>query len=128
MSIKEQLLVRKKSQIISLFLSIMKGFLLLTFIIFIQTVYSQTTTASSLQRKLIPYGPENGDATLATGDDQVSPPIYIPIRFPFFNHKYDEIKIEINGLILFGNRETCPTSLGSGIHKESTDSTLRVRV
>jgi hypothetical protein len=88
----------------------MKGFLLLTFIIFIHSAYTQTTTTtttatnSTVQRKLIPYGPENGDATLASGDDQISPPIYIPIRFPFFNHKYDEIKIQINGIILFGNQ------------------------
>lgn len=82
----------------------MKGFLLL---IFIQTAYIQTTTTatnSTAQRKLIPYGPEHGDARLASGDDQISPPVHIPIRFPFFNRKYDEIKIAINGLILFGNR------------------------
>ncbi|CAF4072148.1 unnamed protein product [Rotaria sordida] len=82
----------------------MNGFLLLMLILFIETVHSQTTTANIARRKLIPFGPEHGDATLVRGDDQISDPIHIPIRFPFFNHKYDEIKIQINGMILFGNQ------------------------
>ena len=82
----------------------LEGFLLLTLILFIGTVHSQTTTANIAQSKLIPFGPEHGDTTLRRGDDQISEPINIPIRFPFFNHKYNEIKIQINGMILFGNQ------------------------
>ena len=83
-----------------------KGSFLIVYnvVLFVEIAYSQATVTNETRKKFIPYGIEYGDLQLARGDDQISPPIYIPIRFPFFNNKYGEIKIEINGLILFGNR------------------------
>ncbi|UJR12549.1 hypothetical protein I4U23_016725 [Adineta vaga] len=76
----------------------------LLIILFIKTIFGQTTTSNFTSGKLIPFGNDQGDERMFRDDDAVSAPIYIPIRFPFFNQLYDEIKIEINGLILFGNR------------------------
>ncbi|CAF3365935.1 unnamed protein product [Rotaria socialis] len=78
--------------------------LVLTVLLFFTTVHCQATTSSIVQTKLIPFGVIQGDAVLERGDDQISSSIRIPIRFPFFNGKYDEIKIQINGMILFGNQ------------------------
>ncbi|CAF3662780.1 unnamed protein product [Adineta steineri] len=82
----------------------MKALLILSLFFFATIAYGQSTTSGTPGTKLIPFGPAQGDAILPRGDDAISAPIHIPIRYPFFNHKYDEIKIQINGMILFGNQ------------------------
>ncbi|UJR16913.1 hypothetical protein I4U23_003811 [Adineta vaga] len=55
--------------------------------------------------KLFPFGPDHGDITFERDDDRISESIQIPVRFPFFDHMYDEIKIQTNGMILFGKHD-----------------------
>ena len=82
----------------------MKKLIFLALTLLFKTICGQTTTVSSVQSTLIRFGVDHGDAKMFRADDAVSAPIHIPIRFPFFNHLYEEIKIEINGLVLFGNQ------------------------
>ncbi|CAF1514790.1 unnamed protein product [Didymodactylos carnosus] len=52
----------------------------------------------------VPYGIDSGDTPMDRRLNALTPPIKIKALFPYFNEKYDEIKLWSHGLILFGNQ------------------------
>jgi hypothetical protein len=63
------------------------------------TIGQQATNITNF----IPFGPNFGDKALQRRLNFVTDPIFIKVRFPFFNQWYDEIKLYNHGLVLFGN-------------------------
>lgn len=51
----------------------------------------------------IPFGNEHNDKLFENQVNDISDPIYLSVRYPFFNNNYDEIRLTNNGLIIFGN-------------------------
>lgn len=51
----------------------------------------------------IPFGNEHNDKIFEQEVNDITDPIYLSVRYPFFNNNYDQIRITNNGLIIFGN-------------------------
>jgi hypothetical protein len=58
---------------------------------------------------LIPFGDEHNDQIFDRELNDISDPINLSIRYPFFNKYYDQIRISNHGLIIFGNQTSFPS-------------------
>jgi hypothetical protein len=59
---------------------------------------------------LIPFGTEHDDKIFEHELNDMTDPINITVRYPFFNTYYDQIRISSHGLIVFGNNSCLPSS------------------
>jgi hypothetical protein len=57
----------------------------------------------------IPFGNEHDDKIFDRELNDVTDPIFLSVRYPFFNSYYDQIRISNNGLIIFGNSSYFPS-------------------
>ena len=57
----------------------------------------------------LPFGDEHNDQLFDPELNDITDPIYLSVRYPFFNTHYDQIRISNHGLIIFGNQTSFPS-------------------
>ena len=51
----------------------------------------------------LPFGSEHEDRTIDDPTSDMTDPIFLTVRYPFFNRSYEQLRLSPHGLILFGN-------------------------